>query len=173
VHPKWYVAAIGIPAIVALGSGAVLQLAGGPVDFASFAFDPVSLGIGILLGTTIGGGQEELGWRGFAQPELQEQYGGLRAAVIIGVLWGGWHLPLFFDPTAVHSQWPLRSQLAYFVGIILCSCRECLRAPTALRDGQAESPIMMAVNLDRSSPAPVTAFNDSPLLVPELGARYR
>jgi membrane protease YdiL (CAAX protease family) len=121
VHPKWYAAAIGIPVIVALGSGAVLQLVGGPVDFASFAFDPMTLGIGILLGTTIGGGQEELGWRGFAQPELQEQYGGLRAAVLIGVLWGGWHLPLFFDPTAIHSQWPLSSQLAYFVGIIAFS----------------------------------------------------
>jgi len=121
VHPKWYAAAIGVPVIVALGSGAVLQLVGGPVEFASFAFDPVSLGIGILLGTTIGGGQEELGWRGFAQPELQEQYGGLRAAVIVGVLWGSWHLPLFFDPTVIHSQWPLQSQLAYFVGIVAFS----------------------------------------------------
>lgn len=121
VHPKWYAAAIGIPVIVALGSGAVLQLVGGPVDFASFAFDPMTLGIGILLGTTIGGGQEELGWRGFAQPELQEQYGGLRAAVLVGVLWGGWHLPLFFDSTAIHSQWPLSSQLAYFVGIVAFS----------------------------------------------------
>jgi membrane protease YdiL (CAAX protease family) len=121
VRPKWYAAAVGIPVIVALGSGAVLQLVGGPVDFASFAFDPITLGIGILLGTTIGGGQEELGWRGFAQPELQEQYGGLWAAVIIGVLWGGWHLPLFFDPTAIHSQWPLSAQIAYFVGIIAFS----------------------------------------------------
>jgi membrane protease YdiL (CAAX protease family) len=121
VHPKWYAAAIGIPVIVALGSGVVLQLVGGPVDFASFAFDPITLGIGILLGTTIGGGQEELGWRGFAQPELQEQYGGLWAAVIVGVLWGGWHLPLFFDPTAVHSRWPLSSQIAYFAGIIAFS----------------------------------------------------
>jgi membrane protease YdiL (CAAX protease family) len=121
VHPKWYAAATGIPVIVALGSGAVLQLVGGPVDFASFAFDPMTLGIGILLGTTIGGGQEELGWRGFAQPELQEQYGGLWAAVIIGVLWGGWHLPLFFDPTAIHSQWPPSSQIAYFAGIVAFS----------------------------------------------------
>jgi membrane protease YdiL (CAAX protease family) len=39
----------------------------------------------------------------------------------VGVLWGGWHLPLFFDPAAIHSQWPLESQLAYFVGIVAFS----------------------------------------------------
>ena len=121
VRPKWYAVAIGIPVIVALGSGLIAQALGSPVDFASFTFDPLTLVIGILLGTTIGGGQEEFGWRGFAQPELQERYGGLWAAVILGALWGLWHLPLFFDPTAVHAQWPLRSQLAYFVGIIAFS----------------------------------------------------
>lgn len=41
--------------------------------------------------------------------------------IIIGILWGVWHLPLFFDPTAVHAQWPLSSQLSYFVGIIAFS----------------------------------------------------
>jgi hypothetical protein len=35
--------------------------------------------------------------------------------------WGGWHLPLFFDPTAIHSQWPLSSQIVYFVEIIATS----------------------------------------------------
>lgn len=118
VHPMWYVAAIGIPAGIALGAALISTLLGGPIDFGAFSPNLLTLAFGILLGTLIGGGQEEIGWRGFAQPKLQERYGGLGAAVIIGIFWGIWHLPLFFDATTPHAQWPIASQLAYFVGII-------------------------------------------------------
>jgi membrane protease YdiL (CAAX protease family) len=38
--------------------------------------------------------QEELGWRGFALPRIQERYAALVANLILGVLVAGWHLPL-------------------------------------------------------------------------------
>ena len=42
----------------------------------------------------IGGGfGEEFGWRGLALPLLLVRFGGIRASVIIGLLWAGWHLP--------------------------------------------------------------------------------
>ena len=117
VRPRWYAAAIGIPAVIALGSGVVASFLGAPIDFETFSPALPAVAFGIVLATFIGGGQEELGWRGFAQPELQQRYSATTAAVVIGVLWGGWHLPLFFDPLAPHSAWPLASQAAYFVGI--------------------------------------------------------
>ena len=39
---------------------------------------------------------EELGWRGFAQNELQKNYSPLKASIIIGFWWGIWHLPIWF-----------------------------------------------------------------------------
>jgi membrane protease YdiL (CAAX protease family) len=41
---------------------------------------------------------EEIGWRGFAQRRLQSAVGMPSAALLVGLLWGLWHMPLFFLP---------------------------------------------------------------------------
>lgn len=38
---------------------------------------------------------EELGWTGFATPELRKRHGVVATGLIVGLLWGVWHLPLY------------------------------------------------------------------------------
>ena len=44
---------------------------------------------------------EEPGWRGFALPRLQQRYGPLIGTLILAVLHGFWHLPVYFIPGAI------------------------------------------------------------------------
>ena len=43
------------------------------------------------------GGNEEPGWRGFLQPELQKRFSPLVAALIVSAFWSLWHLPLYLN----------------------------------------------------------------------------
>jgi membrane protease YdiL (CAAX protease family) len=39
---------------------------------------------------------EEIGWRGFLAPRMTDAFGFKRGALLTGVIWTLWHLPLFF-----------------------------------------------------------------------------
>ena len=41
---------------------------------------------------------EELGWRGFLLPRLQQRFNALISSLIVGVIWAIWHLPLWSLP---------------------------------------------------------------------------
>jgi hypothetical protein len=55
----------------------------------------------------IGGSvQEEYGWRGYALPRLLAQWSALRASIVLGLLWGAWHLPLFYVANTPQAHLP-------------------------------------------------------------------
>ena len=64
--------------------------------------DKVSLLLLGIVGTLVGGIFEELGWTGFATPTLlrRMRHGVLTTGLIVGVLWGVAHLPIYYWASA-------------------------------------------------------------------------
>ncbi|MFK5973015.1 MAG: type II CAAX endopeptidase family protein [Flavobacteriaceae bacterium] len=40
---------------------------------------------------------EEIGWRGYLQEKLQDSFGALKGILILGLVWGFWHLPIALE----------------------------------------------------------------------------
>ncbi|MEI4801931.1 type II CAAX endopeptidase family protein [Bacillus sp. FJAT-51639] len=66
----------------------------------------------------IGGGLEEIGWRGFLQPALQKRFSAFFSTVIVSIIWAIWHLPLWFIPGTNQSQ---RNFISFTITIIAVS----------------------------------------------------
>ena len=59
----------------------------------SRAFEPNRFVLGVLFGVPAGF-LEEIGWTGYAYPRLLERFNALAAAVLLGLMWSLWHLPV-------------------------------------------------------------------------------
>lgn len=71
----------------------------------------------MLSATFLGGGNEELGWRGIMQPELEKKFSFPMATLITGSVWMFWHVPLWFVVGA--SQQDMNFVLYAMYGLIL------------------------------------------------------
>ncbi len=100
----WVVAILG-PATIILIAIAISALAGRPVvgwqdPSRLYLIIPVFAYVAIL-GGPLG---EEIGWRGYALPRIQQGYGPVVAALLVGAVWALWHAPLFgIDGTVQRS----------------------------------------------------------------------
>ncbi|GAB2934910.1 CPBP family intramembrane glutamic endopeptidase [Streptomyces heilongjiangensis] len=90
----WFVAvAVAVPAALTVAS---MVLGGGSPALPSAAL-LIAYVPSLLIQMVTTGLAEEPGWREFAMPRLQRRYGPLTGTLILGPLWGAWHLPLFLS----------------------------------------------------------------------------
>lgn len=83
-------------------------------SFVSPIYAPNRFFIGIAFGV-LAGFLEEIGWMGFAFRALSAGRSELSAAVLIGLLWGFWHLPVidFLGTATPHGSYLLSYFLAF------------------------------------------------------------
>jgi membrane protease YdiL (CAAX protease family) len=107
----WYVIALGLPVLLSFLVAFLGRFFGGDPVLELAPITPLSIVVFVLV---VG---EELGWRGYAQPQLEKSYLPLISALILGVLWGFWHLPNFFIPGLPHYGVPLAAFVLYTIGL--------------------------------------------------------
>ena len=122
--PLFYLLALLLPIVIHLCAHYLAPLMGFEVADTLFPTDlpvsPIIMAIPyFFLMIFIGGGQEEFGWRGYAQQPLQDRFGVIPASLLIGVVWGLWHLPLWVMPGDGHSTYPFIAFLIMTTSISL------------------------------------------------------
>ncbi len=53
---------------------------------------------------------EEFGWRGYLLDPLIARFGEVRGSILLGLIWGFWHLPLYAMPATWHGQMGFRME---------------------------------------------------------------
>jgi membrane protease YdiL (CAAX protease family) len=118
VGVRWYVIALLTAPFVTMATQFPLSLTS-PVFLPGIitVSDKTSL---LMSGITVGlvvSFFEELGWTGFAIPELRKRHGILATGLIVGLLWGAWHFPLFSGSASSSGAIPP----ALYVAVLLFS----------------------------------------------------
>ena len=103
--PRWY-AALLIPPLL------ILTVLSCLAAFANPAYAPNRFFMGLFFGVPAGL-LEEIGWMGYAFPRMRSEANSFAPAVLLGLLWSTWHLPVvdFLGAAAPHG----RSWLSFFL----------------------------------------------------------
>jgi membrane protease YdiL (CAAX protease family) len=106
VNPRWYALAL-LPALVAAATALLMPLVSADFRPASLDSDDKTgilmraLGPALLVGSL-----EEIGWTGFATPHLRARHSILTTGLAVGVVWGAWHFPLFWEGDSFSATLP-------------------------------------------------------------------
>lgn len=116
----WYLIVLtGVPILLMGGTfllpGAAGALRTPPVAIAA-AYLPM-----LMVQVLTTGMAEEPGWRDFALPLIQRRHGAALGTLILGLVWGCWHLPLFFTSWSLGGTRPDTAHWWLTVGVFLVS----------------------------------------------------
>lgn len=108
VSPLWYL--VALLATPLLATVILLTLSLISVEFVPAIFTSTDKTSLLLTGITTGlivGFFEEVGWTGFIVPRMKVRYGIITTGLTVGLLWGAWHFPVFWENGSFSASLPL------------------------------------------------------------------
>lgn len=140
-----------------------------PAPYAFFAFNFItSIVVACLLYLPLALG-EELGWRGYLQHHLVEKFGFYRGIVILGIVWGYWHLPIILMG---HNfpQFPIVG--GFLVMPLLCVCFSIVWGFVYQKTKSIWIPALFHAALNMVTPISNNALGDVPRHSPTVIALF-
>jgi membrane protease YdiL (CAAX protease family) len=112
VGARWYGLVLLLPVLAIGASRLLLSLVSSdnlpsPVSTSESSSVAAVIGLSLMVGFF-----EEIGWTGFAVPRLLSRHAVLATGIAVGVVWGAWHFPLFWESNTFSGSLPVGILLA-------------------------------------------------------------
>ena len=112
VGASWYALAL-LPALVITATILLLSLVSSDFRPALIESNDKSGIVMLVVGLSLMFGFfEEIGWTGFAVPRLRSRHAVMTTGLTVGLVWGAWHFPLFWEGNTFSAALPLAILLA-------------------------------------------------------------
>jgi uncharacterized protein len=118
---RWYALALGGPAALFYVAARLSELLGGeprPLPVQGWAVPLAGVVGGFVHGIANG---EEIGWRGYALPQLLRRHRALTASLILGAIWFVFHVPIMFVPNSIAGGQSFETALPFLVSVLATS----------------------------------------------------
>lgn len=76
----------------------------GMTNLKAYIAQPGIIPLALFISFLSGPWSEEFGWRGYSLDPLLKRFGVMNGSLLLGFIWGIWHLPLFLMPQTWHGQ---------------------------------------------------------------------
>lgn len=103
-RPAWYAVTILLCSCVLLAAIAILDELP-QADLSKLGSQILAIPLVLLTALPFGPLGEEMGWRGYLLPRMQERRSALGSSIIVGIVWAAWHAPLWWVPGAALPTW--------------------------------------------------------------------
>lgn len=113
---QWWMVIVFVPLVIPALALGIFTLLGGEIAPLLILEKPWGLLPTLVLMVTIGGGQEEFGWRGFLLPLLLKEMKTWQANLLMIFAHALWHIPLFFITYTIQSQYSFWLFLVFGIG---------------------------------------------------------